>query len=198
MGLSEKIANFVRIILFRVKDIVINGLAFTPYLSAEEIAEQVKRIAGEIVLDCAQGDSSQPTIFVCVLNGAFVFASDLFRAYTGEAEIEFIKVSSYAGTHSTGVVKQIIGLNRDIEARNVVVIEDIVDTGRSAIDIINQLQGLNPASVRFATLFYKPEASVTGFIPDYVGFNIPSDFIVGYGLDYDGLGRNLPDILVKK
>ncbi|MFI3239818.1 MAG: hypoxanthine phosphoribosyltransferase [Bacteroidales bacterium] len=179
-----------------MNEIVINNLAFKPYLSADEIAIQVKRIANEIELDCAKHIDS-PTIFICVLNGAFIFASDLFRAYSAPAEIEFIKVSSYVGTSSTGTVKQILGLNTDITARNIVIIEDIVDTGRSASEIVEYLKKLNPASIRFATLFYKPEASVTGFTPDYIGFNIPTDFIVGYGLDYDGLGRNIPEVLIK-
>ncbi len=179
-----------------MEDIVIKGLTFKPYLSAETIAEKVREVATEIKKDYVGSDIVP--MFICVLNGAFVFASDLFRAYDGEAEIEFVKVRSYQGAESTGTVKRVIGLNRDITARDIIIIEDIVDTGRSAVNLVDDLRRLNPASVKFATLFYKPEASVTNFVPDYVGFSIPSDFIVGYGLDYDNLGRNIPEILVKR
>ncbi len=177
------------------KQIVIDGLTFIPYLTREEIAAQVERVGKEIARDYK---GKQP-IFLCVLTGAFVFASDLIRA-TGlnDSKITFIRYKSYEGTSSTGSVKQIIGLTDDIEGRDVIIIEDIVDTGLTARRMIEDLKKQNPASVKFATLLYKPESSQTGFMPDYIAFNIPPKFIIGYGLDLDGKARNIPDIYVIK
>lgn len=177
------------------QDIIINGLRFQPYLTKEMIAEQVKRIASEIRKDM---EGKKP-VFLCVLNGAFMFASDLVRE-TGlnDAHINFVRYSSYAGTSTTGKVKEIMGLHEDVEGLDIIIIEDIVDTGLTACKMIEDLKKRNPASVRFATLLYKPESSKTGFTPDYTAFSIPPKFIVGYGLDLDGKGRNLPDIYVIK
>ena len=177
------------------KQIIVDGLTFVPYLTQEEIAEQVGRVAREIARDY---EGRQP-IFLCVLTGAFIFASDLIRA-TGlnDAKISFIRYKSYEGTSTTGTVKQIIGLTDDIEGKDVIIIEDIVDTGLTARRMIEDLRKKNPASVKFATLLYKPESSQTGFTPDYVAFNIPPKFIIGYGLDLDGKARNIPDIYVIK
>lgn len=177
------------------QDIIINGLRFQPYLTKEMIAEQVKRIASEIRKDM---EGKKP-VFLCVLNGAFMFAADLVRE-TGlnDAHINFVRYSSYAGTSTTGKVKEIMGLHEDVEGLDIIIIEDIVDTGLTACKMIEDLKKRNPASVRFATLLYKPESSKTGFTPDYTAFSIPPKFIVGYGLDLDGKGRNLPDIYVIK
>ena len=175
--------------------IIVDGLTFVPYLTREEIAAQVNRVAAEIARDY---EGKNPH-FLCVLTGAFVFASDLVRA-TGlnESSISFIRYKSYEGTSTTGTVKQIIGLTDDIEGKDVIIIEDIVDTGLTACKMIDDLKKQNPASVRFATLLYKPESSQTGFIPDYRAFDIPPKFIIGYGLDLDGKARNIPDIYVIK
>ena len=171
----------------------VNRLTFVPFLREEQIQEQVKRVAGELRRDL-EGKSP---LFLCVLNGAFIFAADLFReAGINDAEIAFVKYSSYQGTQSTGTVKQIIGLPENIEGRDIVIIEDIVDTGLTADRMISDLKKRNPASVRFATLLHKPESSKTGFVPDYVAFSIPPKFIIGYGLDLDGKVRNLRDIYV--
>lgn len=177
------------------KQIVVDGLTFVPYLSQNEIAEQVNRVAAEIAHDY---EGKKPH-FLCVLTGAFVFASDLLRA-TGlnESKISFIRYKSYEGTSTTGTVKQLIGLPNDLEGEDVVIIEDIVDTGLTAVRMVEDLKQKNPASVRFATLLYKPESSQTGFTPDYIAFNIPPKFIIGYGLDLDGKARNIPDIYVIK
>lgn len=177
------------------KQIVVDGLTFVPYLSQNEIAEQVKRVAAEISHDY---EGKKPH-FLCVLTGAFVFASDLVRA-TGlnESKISFIRYKSYEGTSSTGTVKQLIGLPDDLEGEDVIIIEDIVDTGLTAVRMVEDLKQKNPASVKFATLLYKPESSQTGFTPDYIAFNIPPKFIIGYGLDLDGKARNIPDIYVIK
>ncbi len=175
--------------------IIVDGLTFIPYLRREEIAKQVERVGKEIARDY---EGKQP-IFLCVLTGAFVFAADLIRA-TGldDAKITFIRYKSYEGTSSTGSVKQIIGLTDDIEGKDVIIIEDIVDTGLTACRMIEDLKKQNPASVKFATLLHKPESSQTGFTPDYIAFSIPPKFIIGYGLDLDGKARNIPDIYVIK
>lgn len=177
------------------KQVIVDGLTFVPYLTREEIGAQVERIGKEIARDY----EGKAPIFLCVLTGAFVFASDLIRA-TGlnDSKITFIRYKSYEGTSSTGSVKQIIGLTDDIEGRDVIIIEDIVDTGLTACRMVEDLKKQKPASVKFATLLFKPESSQTGFTPDYVAFKIPPKFIIGYGLDLDGKGRNIPDIYVIK
>lgn len=173
--------------------ITVNGLSFTPYLSREEIARQVARVGAEIHRDM---DGKRP-IFLCVLNGAFIFAADLIReAGITDSSIAFVRYASYEGTSSTGTVKQLIGVGDEVEGRNIVIIEDIVDTGLTAQRMIEDLKKKNPASIKFAALLHKPESSKTGFTPDYVAFSIPPKFIVGYGLDLDGSARNLPDIYV--
>lgn len=177
------------------KTITVDGLTFVPYISREEIHEQVKRVALELRHDL---HGSAP-LFLCVLNGAFIFAADLIReAGINDAQISFVRYSSYEGTSSTGNVKQILGLKEDVEGRDLVIIEDIVDTGLTAKMMVEDLKKRNPRSVRFVTLLHKPESSKTGFKPDYVAFNIPPKFIIGYGLDLDGKVRNLKDIYVIK
>lgn len=173
----------------------VDGLTFVPYLKRDEIARQVERVASEIRRDLEGGDP----VFLCVLNGAFVFAADLFREIgINTAKINFVRYSSYSGTSSTGRVKEIMGLSEDISGKDVVIIEDIVDTGLTATRMVEDIRSRNPRSVRFATLLHKPESSVTGFQPDYVAFAIPPKFIIGYGLDLDGKVRNLKDIYVIK
>ncbi len=175
--------------------VTFKGLEFVPYLTREKIAEQVQRVAAEIRRDC----KSENPIFLCVLNGAFMFAADLFRAcQMNHAEITFIRFKSYEGTSSTGKVREIMGLSEDIEGRDVIIIEDIVDTGVTAFQLRQMLLGRNPRSVKMATLLFKPESLQLGTPPEYVGFEIPSKFIIGYGLDLDGEARNLSDIYVVK
>ncbi len=177
------------------KEITVNGLTFVPFLSAEEIARQVERVASEIRRDLA----GHEPVFLCVLNGAFVFAADLVRAVgINDCSVCFVRYSSYEGTNSSGKVKQMLGLTEDLEGKDVVIIEDIVDTGLTASHMVDDLRRRNPRSVRFATLLHKPASSKTGFEPDYVAFSIPPSFIVGYGLDLDGKCRNLPDIYIIK
>lgn len=173
--------------------LVVNGLKFVPYLTEEEILKQVKRVADELRRDL---EGKNP-LFLCVLNGAFIFAADLFREIgLNDSQIAFVRYASYEGTSSTGKVKQMMGLPDNIEGRDVVIIEDIVDTGLTADRMIADIRKHNPASVRFATLLHKPASSKTGFVPDYVAFAIPPKFIIGYGLDLDGKVRNLRDIYV--
>lgn len=133
-------------------------------------------------------------LFVVVLNGAFIFASDLLKKVTIDCEIAFVKLSSYQGTQSSGVVQQIIGLDLDIKGRTIVVIEDIVDTGLTLERFRKTLREMEPAEVRIATCLLKPDAFNNKFPIDYLCFSIPNEFVVGYGLDYDGLGRNSSDI----
>ncbi len=177
------------------KEIKVNGLSFVPYLTRDKIAEQVKRVASEIRRDLKD---SEP-VFICVLNGAFMFAADLYREIgINNSVIKFVKYSSIEGTSTTGKVKEVIGLKENIEGKDVVIIEDIVDTGLTAVKMIEDLKKRNPKSVRFATLLHKPESSKTGYTPDYVAFSIPPKFIIGYGLDLDGKVRNLKDIFINR
>lgn len=175
-----------------MKDTVtVNGLVFEPYLTRDMIAREVSRVASELRRDL---EGKKP-MFLCVLNGAFMFAADLIREIgCNDAHINFVRYSSYNGTQSTGNVKELMGLRENIEGLDVVIIEDIVDTGLTAVKMIEDLKKKNPASVRFVTLLHKPESSKTGFTPDYAAFTIPPKFIIGYGLDLDGKVRNLPDI----
>lgn len=170
-----------------------SGLTFKPYIRRDEIAQQVKRIAAELHRDLQGKDP----YFLCVLNGAFIFAADLYRE-TGldNSTISFIRYKSYDGVSTSGSVKQILGLTDSLEGKDVVVVEDIVDTGLTATQMVADLKRYNPASIKFVTLLQKPESNKTGFKPDYVAFNIPSSFILGYGLDLDGKGRNLKDIYI--
>lgn len=169
------------------------SLTFEPYIEREKIQQRVKEIAAQVKRDL---EGENPLI-ICVLNGAFPFASDLFMALDMDAEITFIRLKSYAGTASTGAVKEVIGLQEDIAGRTVIVVEDIVDTGRTIARLLADLRAKNPKAIKVATLLFKPEALVEDVAPDYVGFSIPSKFIIGYGLDLDEQARNLPDIWVK-
>ncbi len=133
-------------------------------------------------------------LLVCVLNGAFMFASDLMKRITIPCEITFVKVASYSGTSTSGSVKHLIGFNENVKDRTVVILEDIVDTGNTITNLIEDVKTMSPADVQVATLLYKPDACKRAIRLDYVGLEIPNDFIVGYGLDYNGQGRNLKDI----
>lgn len=177
-----------------MKQVTYNGLTFEPYIEREAIDKRIKELAGVIKRDC----EGKLPLFLCVLNGAFPFASDLFRAFDTDAEISFIRLKSYEGTGSTGVVKEVIGLNEEIKGRTVIVVEDIVDTGNTIKRLVETLKEKEPGEIKIATLLFKPEALQCDIKPDYVGFSIPSKFIIGFGLDLDGLARNLPDIYVLK
>ena len=168
----------------------VHDKTFEPYLTAEEVKEAVKRLAGEINKDYAD----KRPLFIAVLNGAFMFASDLFKSLTIDAEICFIKLASYKGTKSTGRVLTAIGLDNEVYQRHVIIVEDIVDTGKTLTQFLPQLTHQQPASIKICALLHKPEATINPLEINYLGFTIPNKFVVGYGLDYDGLGRNIPEI----
>ncbi|MBE6317604.1 MAG: hypoxanthine phosphoribosyltransferase [Bacteroidales bacterium] len=170
------------------------GLDFVPYISREEIAIKVKELAKMITCDC-QGKNP---LFVCVLNGAFAFASDLFREVEMDAQITFIRLKSYIGTGSCGKVKVLSDFTEDITGRTIIIVEDIVDTGKTMKRLISDMEKLNPAEIKVASLFFKPESLQCDITIDYVGFNIPNKFIIGYGLDIDEMARNLPSIYILK
>ena len=173
------------------KEIVkVHDKNFEPFISEKEILKQVSRIADEMNRDLADKDP----IFLGILNGALMFASDLYKQLKFPCQITFLKLASYSGTQSSGTVKQLIGINMELKDRVVVVLEDIVDTGVTLETIIRQLSGFQPAEIRVATFLHKPAATIREVQLDYIGMHIPNDFIVGYGLDYDGYGRNFKEI----
>lgn len=163
---------------------------FIPYLSEQEISEAVVRLANQINHDYQGKD----IIFLSVLNGSFMFTSDLMKHIKLPCEISFMKVSSYLGTESTGRVDELIGLNSRLEGKHVILLEDIVDTGVTIDKIIKLLELNRPVSIEVCAILYKKEAHVGINQPKYFGFEIPNKFVVGYGLDYDQHGRNLPAI----
>ena len=167
---------------------------FETSIPEEESMRRVKAAADKMSSDL----KGKNPLLLGVLNGSFIFAADLMRMLDIECEISFVKMSSYEGTQSTGNVKKLVGLNEDIEGRTIVIVEDIVDTGLTMERMIEYLKGFNPAEIHICTLLLKPENLKRKLDIEYVAMEIPNDFIVGYGLDYDGLGRNLRDIYVVK
>ncbi len=170
--------------------ITINGKTFRLSIPHEEILKQVERVAEEINRDIA----GQDPVFLCVLNGSFMFASDLMKCVKIPCELSFVKLSSYSGTSSSGQARQLIGLTDDLRGRVVVVVEDIIDSGLTLFKILDLLWEHMPKAVKVCSLLVKPDKHKAHLPVDYVGMEIPNDFIVGYGLDYDGKGRNLPSI----
>ena len=170
--------------------IKINDKTFEPYVSAEELNQIAERMASEVYQDLQE---SRP-IFIAVLNGSFMFAADFLRHYKGECERSFVKRASYQGTQSTGKVHQLIGLSTPVEGRDVVILEDIIDTGNTLEEIYRLFENQKVKSFRIATLFFKPDAYKKDLKIDYVGKPIPNRFIVGYGLDFDEIARNLPQV----
>jgi hypoxanthine phosphoribosyltransferase len=161
-----------------------------PFITAAEIDAAIARMAKQAETD--MGD--EVPVFIGVLNGAFMVVSDFAKHYTKPCEISFVKMASYEGTATTGQVKQLIGVNESLAGRTVVIIEDIVDTGNTVAELKKMFEAVNVKALKIATLFFKPEAYKKDIKLDYVGIEIPNKFIVGYGLDYDGLGRNLPEV----
>jgi hypoxanthine phosphoribosyltransferase len=163
---------------------------FVISIPSDKIKERIQELALEISNDLKEKNP----VFIAILNGSFMFASDLFKRISFDAQITFLKLASYQGISTTGSVMQLIGLNHEIKGQNIVIVEDIVDTGVTLEMIMRQLAGYQPASVRVATLLFKPEACKVKIPLDYVGFTVSNEFLIGYGLDYNGFGRKYEDI----
>jgi hypoxanthine phosphoribosyltransferase len=174
-----------------MNEIVIKGRRFRKFIDETRIKEAVKGMAERMSADLKNSDE---VLFIGILNGAFLFAADLFRQIELQACISFLKLASYEGTTSSGSIKELIGWNEDVRDKTVVIIEDIVDTGETLEIIMGGLRARKAKEIKVATLLFKPESYKGETKPDYAGFIIPKEFVVGYGLDYDGYGRNLPAI----
>lgn len=170
--------------------IQIKDKRFKTFIPEEQIMKEVARVADEINRDL----SGTNPLFISVLNGSFMFTADLMKHLTMPCEVSFVKLASYEGTSSTGKVKELVGLGNDITGRTVVIVEDIVDTGLTMKQLVETLRARGPKDIKIATLLVKPDKLKVELDINYVAMNIPNDFIVGYGLDYDGLGRNYRDI----
>jgi len=163
---------------------------FVPFIEANKIEATVKEMAQKLAADLK---GEQP-LFIGILNGSFMFLADFVRHYKESCEVSFVKLSSYQGTSSTGKIKQLVGLQENLEGKTVVILEDIIDTGNTLEEIYKIFKDKKVKTLKIATLFFKPDVFKKDLKIDYIGLSIPNKFIVGYGLDYDGLGRNLPDI----
>jgi hypoxanthine phosphoribosyltransferase len=168
----------------------VHDKSFGIYLSEETIQQRIKELAAKINNDYA----GKRPFFVAILNGSFMFASDLFKQLTIDAELCFIKLASYKGMKSSGNVVTSIGLDDDLFGKDVIIVEDIVDTGKTLHNFLPRLLHQQPRSLKIVTLLHKSEATQFPLALDYIGFDIPDKFVVGYGLDYDGLGRNFKEI----
>jgi hypoxanthine phosphoribosyltransferase len=173
-----------------MKQVTIEDKTFGIYLSEQAIDIEIQRIAADINVDY----SDKQPLFISILNGSFMFTSDLLKKVSVPCQLSFIKFASYDGTNSSGSVKELVGLQEDITNRHVIIIEDIIDTGLTMKSILEQVKAKNPASLKIATLLFKPDSLKEDIQPDYTCFSIPEKFVVGYGLDLNGFGRNLPDI----
>lgn len=173
-----------------MKEIRVLDKTFKEYISEKEISERVNELAEKINSDFA----GKEVVFLGILNGSFLFAADLFKRIDLKAKISFVKLASYEGTKSSGTIKELIGWNEDIKNKYIIVIEDIVDTGNTLERIVDELVIRKVNGIKIATLLLKPKAYTKDIPIDYVGFEIPNDFVIGYGLDYGGYGRNLPSI----
>lgn len=170
----------------------INDLEFKPFITEAELDAIVRRLAGEISRDYKEGD-----LVACpILTGAFMFAADLLRRLTVPCEVEFVRYTSYCGMSSTGEVNCALPFPTGIEGRDLLIVEDVVDTGLSMQHILTEVQALRPRSVKVCALFFKPDAFKGNYKVDYVGREIGNEFIVGYGLDYDEQGRTLPEVMI--
>ena len=177
-----------------MKDITIKDRLFEVYLGDQQLSARVAELAKEITAR----HEAQEVLFIGVLNGSFMFASDLLKNISFPCNISFIRVASYEGTKSSGQVNEVLGLKEKIEGRHVIILEDIVDTGLTIKHLVEDLISRRPASLHIATLLLKKECLQTDIRPEYVGFEVPDKFLVGYGLDYDGYGRNLRHIYAEK
>lgn len=163
---------------------------FKPYVADDKISEAVARMAQQLEKDL----NGELPIFVGILNGSFMFAADFIRVYNGNCEVSFVKLASYENTNSTGTVKQLVGINENLEGRTIIILEDIIDTGATLEEIYTIFRDKKVKQLKIATLFFKPDVFRKALPIDYIGISIPDKFIVGYGLDYNGLGRNLASV----
>lgn len=175
-----------------MKNVKLHDKTFKPFLSKEEISKAIQKLAVSIQNEYA----TLNPIFLGVLNGSFLFTADLVREFEGDCEVSFIRMASYEGTNTTGKVNTVMGLKESLKDRHVIIIEDIVDTGNTIEALYTLLEKEEPASLKVATLLYKPKAYQKEIPIDYVAITVGNEFLVGYGLDYDGLGRNLKDIYI--
>jgi len=170
--------------------IKLHDLHFKPFLKEEEINSIVQSLVTQVATDC----KGEIPLFIGILNGSFMFVSDFVKSYKSDCEISFVKLASYEGTSSTDKVKQLVGINEDLTGRTVVILEDIIDTGNTLQEIYEIFKDKKVKQLKIATLFFKPDVFKKELPIDYIGKSIPDKFIVGYGLDYNGLGRNYPAI----
>lgn len=175
-------------------DIKVIDKVFTPFIPADKINARIKELADQLNDDYA----GKKPLVIGVLNGSFMFAADLFRQLTVEAEISFIKLASYKGTSSTGNVVTAIGMEENLKDRHIIIVEDIIDTGKTLHAFMPEIYNRQPASVKIATFLSKPDALKYDVKADYCAFEIENKFVLGYGMDYDGLGRNIPELYVLK
>lgn len=173
-----------------MKKVTLHDKTFELSITSEKIQQAVESVAANINKDFAE---SEP-VFLVILNGSFMFAADLLKKIETNCVISFVKLASYSGTQSTHEVRELIGIDASIKGKKIIIVEDIIDSGITMEYLLNELKKVEPASVHVATFLLKPDALSRDIPIDYIGIKIPNDFIVGYGLDYDGLGRNLPDI----
>ena len=173
-----------------MKEIQILDKRFREFLTERAIQERIDELAKQVNTDL----TGREVVFLGILNGAFLFAADLFRRINFPARISFVKLASYQGTSSSGSIKELIGWNEDIKNKTIVIVEDIVDTGNTLERIVDELVIRKATEVKVAAMLFKPAAYTKEIHLDYIGFKIPNDFVVGYGLDYDGFGRNLSSV----
>ena len=173
-----------------MKETIILDKKFRESIPEESITRRINEMADKMNTDLAGKD----VLFLGILNGAFMFASEIFKRINLNARISFVKIASYRGTKSSGTLNQLIGLNEDLKGKDVVILEDIIDSGQTLENIVHEIILKGAGSIRIATLLLKPEAYTRNLIIDYTGFRIPNDFVVGFGLDYDGYGRNLTSV----
>jgi hypoxanthine phosphoribosyltransferase len=173
-----------------MKKVTLHGKSFALSIANADIQQVIEDMAQKINADLV----GERPLFISLLNGAFMFTADLLKLMDMDCEVSFIKYASYVGTQSTGKVAEIIGLNADVKGRTVVILDDVIDTGTTIAKLLNDLNPLLPKAIKIAAMLYKPSSFKENYKIDYVGRAIPNDFIVGYGLDYDGIGRNLKDI----
>ena len=176
------------------EEVTILDKTFSMYISADKIQSRVNDIANKL----NNSHKGKTPLFLAILNGSFIFASDLLKKISIECEVSFIKLASYIGTSSSGKITTMIGLSESLKGKDVIILEDIIDSGRTMKNLLEILYDHNPNSITIVTLLLKKEALVEHIKPDHVGFEVPDKFLVGYGLDYNGKGRNIENIYVLK